>query len=94
MSRCKNQQKKTRRHLPALLEAQRGLCFHCGYGHDDMTIDHVQPLSRGGSNDVGNLVAACRPCNTRRGTKTVDEFRRSRFERSAPIILSLLGMSL
>lgn len=27
------------------------------------TLDHVVPLSRGGTDDFGNLVAACRQCN-------------------------------
>ena len=31
------------------------------------TIDHVQPLSRGGADDVGNLVVACGPCNRLKG---------------------------
>lgn len=31
------------------------------------TIDHVVPLAQGGSNHPFNLVAACSPCNNRRG---------------------------
>lgn len=31
------------------------------------TIEHVIPLSRGGSNHRSNKVAACRPCNEERG---------------------------
>lgn len=33
------------------------------------TIEHVRPLSRGGSNDIDNLRLACEPCNKRRGSK-------------------------
>jgi 5-methylcytosine-specific restriction endonuclease McrA len=29
----------------------------------DIEIDHVVPLSKGGSNDLSNLVTACKPCN-------------------------------
>ena len=31
------------------------------------TIDHVIPIARGGTNNKGNLVLACQPCNQRRG---------------------------
>lgn len=31
------------------------------------TIDHVRPLSRGGSNHLLNLVGACEPCNSAKG---------------------------
>lgn len=30
-------------------------------------IDHIMPVSRGGSDDEGNLRAACRQCNVMRG---------------------------
>ena len=34
------------------------------------TVDHVVPLAEGGARyDPANLVAACRPCNTRRGAQ-------------------------
>jgi len=31
------------------------------------TVDHKLPLSRGGTNDLTNLVGACRRCNEARG---------------------------
>lgn len=31
------------------------------------TVDHITPKSRGGTNDLNNLVIACHPCNTGRG---------------------------
>lgn len=45
-----------------------------GY-YERRTVDHVMPLSRGGSNELNNLVLACRSCNCRKGTLTVDEWR-------------------
>ncbi|HKG26336.1 MAG TPA: HNH endonuclease signature motif containing protein [Thermomicrobiales bacterium] len=32
-----------------------------------LTIDHVFPVALGGTNDVGNLVTACRACNLTKG---------------------------
>jgi hypothetical protein len=38
-----------------------GPCVYCG---EPATVaDHVRPLSRGGTDDAGNLVPACRGCN-------------------------------
>lgn len=38
------------------------------------TIDHKQPRSRGGSDDLFNLVLACNPCNARKGTRPYETF--------------------
>lgn len=46
-------------------DRQKSKCYYCikkiawGKHH----IDHVIPLSRGGSNDISNLVIACQKCN-------------------------------
>lgn len=48
-------------------------CFYCGIA-GPMTIDHQTPLSRGGTDDIDNIVPACRSCNSRKGTKTADEY--------------------
>jgi 5-methylcytosine-specific restriction endonuclease McrA len=50
-----------------------GACFYCGA--EATTIDHAIPLVRGGTNAIGNLLPACRMCNTRKSTKTITEFR-------------------
>lgn len=39
-----------------------------------VTIDHLLPLSRGGTNASENLVASCSRCNFRKNTKTAEEF--------------------
>jgi len=40
-------------------------CHYCGGPAD--TVDHVIPKSQGGSDDAGNLVAACTSCNSAKG---------------------------
>jgi 5-methylcytosine-specific restriction protein A len=48
----------------------RGLCHYCGrsVGRLELTMDHVVPLGRGGRTVRGNVVAACKACNTRKRT--------------------------
>ena len=47
-------------------------CQYCG-ARDDLTFDHLVPRSRGGHTTWGNVVAACSPCNLRKGNKTMAE---------------------
>lgn len=48
-------------------------CQYCGSSHD-LTCDHIVPLIRGGTNDHDNLTTACRPCNSSKGDKLVEEW--------------------
>lgn len=41
-------------------------CQYCG-SPDDLTFDHVIPRSKGGKTAWDNVVAACAPCNLRKG---------------------------
>lgn len=53
----------------ALQEAFSHRCAYCGKrakGH--LTQDHVEPLSKGGSHTLSNIVPACRSCNSRKHT--------------------------
>ena len=38
-------------------------CVYCG-SENDLEIDHIVPLARGGENELGNLQTLCKPCNT------------------------------
>jgi 5-methylcytosine-specific restriction endonuclease McrA len=50
-------------------------CQYCAnyFPLDKLTMDHVMPKSRGGKNVWENLVAACKKCNQRKGSKTTKE---------------------
>jgi hypothetical protein len=39
-----------------------------------LSIDHLQPVARGGSNIAENLVFACLLCNMCKGVRTADEY--------------------
>ncbi|SPH18363.1 hypothetical protein DEA8626_01901 [Defluviimonas aquaemixtae] len=43
-------------------------CQYCG-SKGDLTFDHVLPRSRGGVTSWDNVVAACAPCNLRKGNR-------------------------
>ncbi len=43
-------------------------CQYCG-SKDDLTFDHVIPRSKGGMTTWANVVAACAPCNLRKGNR-------------------------
>lgn len=47
---------------------QKGICHYCGsdVGPENLTMDHVVPLSRGGKSKKGNLVPACKECNNKK----------------------------
>jgi 5-methylcytosine-specific restriction protein A len=47
---------------------QKGECHYCHrkVGRDSLTMDHVLPLSRGGKSRKGNIVPACKQCNSKK----------------------------
>jgi 5-methylcytosine-specific restriction endonuclease McrA len=47
-------------------------CQYCG-AHEDLTFDHLVPRSKGGQTTWENVLAACSPCNLKKGSKTVQE---------------------
>src|SRR5213075_1932074 len=46
-------------------------CQYCGAHAEN--IDHVIPRSRGGAHEWENVVAACRPCNSRKQDRMLHE---------------------
>jgi 5-methylcytosine-specific restriction endonuclease McrA len=47
---------------------QEGICYYCQrrVGRENLTMDHIVPLSRGGQSKRGNIVAACKECNNKK----------------------------
>lgn len=48
-------------------------CAYCQNEQRALTIDHIIPKSRGGLTSFENCVAACKPCNNRKGNQTPSE---------------------
>lgn len=55
----------------AVFERDGHRCLKCGT-EEDLSIDHVVPLSKGGDNDVDNLQTLCKTCNSSKGGSTKD----------------------
>lgn len=61
----------TGRQWRAVLEFYNHTCLRCGSA-ESISMDHVVPLSLGGSHEVCNVQPLCMPCNRMKGTKTTD----------------------
>lgn len=65
------------------------VCLKCG-SCDRISIDHVVPLSQGGSNDITNLQPLCFACNSGKRNRTID-YRDP--DRLAAFLVSLIPTS-
>jgi 5-methylcytosine-specific restriction endonuclease McrA len=45
-----------------------GVCHYCGgtFPPEELTMDHLLPIARGGRSTRGNVVPACKECNSRK----------------------------
>ena len=64
--------KITKKELRKLLSMP---CFYCG-SLERQTIDHVIPIVKGGTDSIGNLVTACKACNSQKRDMTIMEWRK------------------
>jgi len=48
-------------------------CQYCGRSSSDgdviLEVDHIVPVSKGGTNDLNNLITSCRECNRGKGAR-------------------------
>lgn len=81
----------SRADLRKLYEFQRAKCFYClrslgTLRGDDVVLakDHFLPVSRGGGNDIRNIVLACPRCNSEKSDGDGEKFCRLSIRRSSP----------
>lgn len=80
-----------------ILELSDYKCFYCRADFSNLnqpTIDHIRPLSKGGSNLKSNLIACCEKCNNSKGDMPIEEFFKKRggkkeFEKAVRLYLNL-----
>lgn len=58
-----------------LFRRDKNICLYCGgvFSWDDLSRDHVQPISRGGLDIWTNVVTSCRRCNNRKADRNPEE---------------------
>lgn len=64
----------TSREIEALLRKPCAYCGHIG----EITLDHVIPISRGGNHGIGNLLPACRICNSSKRERFITEWKKAK----------------
>ena len=53
-------------------------CRYCGtkmYNRDDVTVDHIKPLSKGGKTVATNLLICCKTCNKSKSSKHKNHYK-------------------
>lgn len=60
-----------------VIERDGWVCSYCDCNtslpENGYAIDHIYPVSRGGSNDIDNLTMSCRSCNSSKSDKILDD---------------------
>ncbi len=57
------------------IKLHKGLCHYCGqqFSPDQLSMDHIVPLARGGKSTKGNIVPSCVECNRKKKLETPAE---------------------
>ena len=62
----------TAEELEELCEGYGNRCLACGDTEAILEADHVVPLTRGGSDDIGNIQPLCGSCNRKKFVNVID----------------------
>ena len=56
-----------------IFQRDQNCCKYCGQSNQKLSIDHVIPRSRGGTDNWENVITACLQCNVIKGNRTPEE---------------------
>lgn len=61
----------------------KGICHYCGkkFKPEELSMDHVVPVARGGRSNKGNIVPCCKDCNNKKKYLTPVEMILAELER-------------
>lgn len=57
-----------------VIERDGPVCRYCGGTPDKLQIDHILPVSRGGTDALENLAVACLPCNASKKDRFLEDW--------------------
>lgn len=60
-----------------VLAKLNGRCAYCGVRPKRVHVDHIVPMSKGGSSGLDNLLPACEQCNIVKSDKDLEAFRKN-----------------
>lgn len=61
----------------AIKEAYGHRCVYCGRKMNRLTMDHIEPLSKGGAHTASNIVPACMACNNKKKANPAPPFQQT-----------------
>lgn len=59
---------------PMILARDGHRCVYCGCAEQPLVMEHRTPITRGGSDDPGNVATACGWCDQHKGQMTDHEY--------------------
>jgi 5-methylcytosine-specific restriction endonuclease McrA len=75
----------TQKDWEKLLNKYDGLCAYCGKEKATQR-DHVIPISKGGTDSIGNILPVCGKCNATKATKLLSQYRYKNLEFTGALI--------
>jgi 5-methylcytosine-specific restriction protein A len=65
----------------------QSVCYHCKekFRPEELTMDHLVPIARGGKSNKKNCVPACKDCNSKKGHKMSVEITLERMSEASKI---------
>ncbi|MEG1979260.1 MAG: HNH endonuclease signature motif containing protein [Victivallaceae bacterium] len=67
-------------------QLDKGICHYCGekFTREDLTMDHIVPVVRGGKSNKANVVVCCKDCNNAKKYLTPVELILREYETQNP----------